>query len=172
MVRVMTKGWQVPEPPQKASPISLDDILDSWTIPRDRCAVVIGVGKTGGLTPLESPIPGAKLIAKLFRKNRYDVKLVTDEAGPVTAAQIAAAIKTFIDKQPTNGYRLLVVYFSGHRYWKNQGDLWLLSNAPDDADEAVSFLECADIAQDSGIPNVVLISDACRSTPQGPGRSA
>ena len=62
----------------------------------------------------------------------------------MTAAQIATAIKGFVDQQMTTGYRLLVVYFSGHGYWKNEGDLWLLSQAPDDADEAVSFLECAD----------------------------
>ena len=132
-----------------------------------RCAVVVAVSKTGDLAALESPIPGAKAIADLLRVNAYDVTLVTDEAGPVTAAQIAAAIRLFIDQQPIRGYRLLILYFSGHGYWKNEGDLWLLSHAPADAGEAISLYECADLAQDSGIENVVLISDACRSTPKG-----
>jgi Caspase domain len=133
----------------------------------NRCAVVIGVSKTGGLPSLASPIPGAKLVAQLFRDNGYDVECVTDEAGPVTASRITAAISGYINKQPVKGYHLMVVYFSGHGYWKNQGDLWLLSNAPVDPDEAVSLLECGDLAQDCGIDTVVLISDACRSTPQG-----
>ncbi len=88
-----------------------------------RCAVLIGVGKTGGLPSLLSPVPGTKLIANLFAKNRYDVELVTDETEPVTATRIATAINKFIDQQAIKGYGLLVVYFSGHGYWKNQGDL-------------------------------------------------
>ena len=43
----------------------------------------------------------------------------------------------------------------------------MLSNAPADPDEAVSLLECGDLAQDCELDTVVLISDACRSTPQG-----
>ena len=46
----------------------------------DRCAVVIGVRKTGDLVPLDSPVAGAKVVAELFRRDNYDVSLVTDEA--------------------------------------------------------------------------------------------
>jgi hypothetical protein len=164
----VARGLEILEPAQR---VSAGNVRVSFRIvlPPKACAVVIGVSKTGGLRPLDSPIPGAKLIAELLRKNRYNVKLFTDEdeARPVTAAKIRAAIEGFIDQQPKAGYRLLVVYFSGHGYWKNQSDLWLLSNAPGDAGEAVSLFECVDLAKDSGIPNVVLISDACRSIPQG-----
>lgn len=133
----------------------------------NKCAVVIGVSKTGNQVPLQSPVPGAKAVAKLFRNNGYEVELITDEKSPVTVGQIAQAIKKYIDQRPQKDYRLLVLYFSGHGYWKNQSDLWLLSHAPMDADEAISVVECADLAQDSGIQNVVLISDACRITPRG-----
>src|SRR5262245_61021348 len=42
---------------------------------------------------------------------------------------------------------------------------WLLTGAPDDLNEAVSLTECIDLAGRSGIPNVIFISDACRSLP-------
>jgi hypothetical protein len=41
----------------------------------------------------------------------------------------------------------------------------LLSGAPDDPNEAVSVVECWELAHKSGIPNVIFISDACRSIP-------
>ena len=114
----------------------------------NKCAVVIGVSKTGNQVPLQSPVPGAKAVAKLFRNNGYEVELITDEKSPVTVGQIAQAIKKYIDQRPQKDYRLLVLYFSGHGYWKNQSDLWLLSHAPMDADEAISVVECADLAQE------------------------
>jgi hypothetical protein len=133
----------------------------------NRCAVVIGVSRTGGQPPLVSPIPGAKSVERLFRENGYDVECITDEAEPVTVVRIATAISGFIDQQPVKGYRLLVVYFSGHGFIRNGSDLWLLSNAPVNANEAVNMLESSDLAgRCSSIDNVVLISDACRSMAQ------
>jgi hypothetical protein len=112
---------------------------------RKRGAVVIGVSKTGGL-PVE-------------------VKTITDARGPVTPQHIADAINAFI---APGTYHQLVIYFSGHGYWKNDAELWLLTNAPADANAAVSWVETAEFAKDCGIPNVVLISDACRSIPDTP----
>ena len=65
-------------------------------------------------------------------------------------------------------YQQLVIYFSGHGHWKNDAELWLLSEAPADANAAVSWAETAEFAKDCGIPNVVMISDACRSIPLTP----
>jgi len=59
----------------------------------------------------------------------------------------------------------LVVYFSGHGVSVGYNEFWLLSGAPDDPNEAVSVVECWELAHKSGIPNVIFISDACRSTP-------
>jgi len=133
-----------------------------------KCAVVIGVNRTGDLIPLQSAAPGARAVADLLTANAYDVKLLTDDQEPVTAAQIIAAVTDFIDQQPAKGYKLLVIYFSGHGYWKQQSDIWLLSGAPAVPTEAVNVKESIDCAQDSGIKTVVMISDACRSIPRTP----
>jgi hypothetical protein len=65
-------------------------------------------------------------------------------------------------------YDQLILYFSGHGYWKNNAELWLLSGAPGNADEAVSWVETIELARDCGIPHVIVISDACRSIPSTP----
>ena len=58
----------------------------------------------------------------------------------------------------------LVVYFSGHGCLIGANEFWLLSGAPDDTGEAISFGQCYDVAQQTPIPNIVFVSDACRST--------
>jgi len=134
-------------------------------MPRRRGAVVIGVNKTGGLPVLESSVAGAEALANWLASEGFEVKTITDAQGPVTPQQIAAAIDTFV--APGN-YHQLVIYFSGHGYWKNDAELWLLTDAPTDANAAVSWAETAEFAKDCGIPNVVMISDACRSIPNTP----
>jgi Caspase domain len=132
-------------------------------MPKKRGAVIIGVNKTGGLTPLESPVTGAEAFATWLRSEGFDVKIITDKGGGrVSYQQIQEAITAFV-KPGT--YHQLVIYFSGHGYWKNDTELWLLSDAPADANAAVSWVETAEFAKDCGIPNVVMISDACRSIP-------
>jgi hypothetical protein len=130
-----------------------------------RGAVVIGVNKTGGLTELDSAAAAADEFAKWLKSEGFEVKVITDATGPVAPQQIADAINTFV--APGNCHQL-VIYFSGHGYWKNDAELWLLTNAPADANAAVSWAETAEFAKDCGIPNVVLISDACRSIPNTP----
>src|SRR6516165_3937810 len=132
---------------------------------RKRGAVVIGVSKTGGLPALDSPVVGAGAFADWLRSEGFEVKTITDAGGPVTQQQISDAIKAFV---APGTYHQLVIYFSGHGYWKNDTELWLLTNAPGDANAAVSWVETAEFAKDCGIPNVVLISDACRSIPDTP----
>lgn len=132
---------------------------------RKRGAVVIGVNKTGGLQPLESPVAGAEAFATWLAGEGFEVTTITDAAGKVEPKQIADAIAAFVT---SGAYHQLVIYFSGHGFWKNDTELWLLSNAPADANAAVSWTETAEIAKDCGIPNVVLISDACRSIPATP----
>jgi hypothetical protein len=56
----------------------------------------------------------------------------------------------------------LVIYFAGHGFLKGRSELWMLSGAPDDVDEAISFAESLPFAWSCGIPNVTFIADACR----------
>jgi len=131
-------------------------------MPRQRGAVVIGVNKTGGLPVLEGSVAGAEAFAEWLGKEGFEVKKFTDAAGPVTTQQVFEAIQYFVRD---NKYHQLVIYFSGHGYWKNDAELWLLTGAPADANAAISWAETAEFAKDCGIPNVVMISDACRSIP-------
>lgn len=135
-------------------------------MPRRRGAVVVGVNKTGGGLPvLEGSAAGAKAFGMWLTSEGFEVKLITDSEGPVEWEQIRDAVKSFVDPQ---NYDQLVIYFSGHGYWKNDTELWLLTDAPGDANAAVSWVETAEFAKDCGIPNVVMISDACRSIPDSP----
>jgi hypothetical protein len=135
-------------------------------MPRRRAAVVIGVNKTGGgLLPLESCAAAAGAVADWLKSGGFEVTTITDAAGKVKWEEIATAVKDFVE---AGNCQQLVVYFSGHGLWKNGTELWLLSDAPGDANAAVSWTETADLARDCGIPNVVLISDACRSIPVTP----
>lgn len=128
-----------------------------------RAAVVVGVNTTGELTPLKSAAAGADDIAAWLKAEGFEVVKLTDAAKPVTASAVRKAVTKFVK---AGTYEQLVLYFSGHGYWKNNAELWLLSDAPGNADEAVSFVETVELARDSGIPHVVVISDACRSIPQ------
>ena len=133
----------------------------------DRAAVVIGVDKTGTLQPLKSAAAGAKEVAAWLKAEGFDVKLLTDQAKPVTARAIADALVPFV--QPPIKYRMLVVYFSGHGIFHAWSDTWLLSDAPVIAGEAVNLTQVKDAAKRCGVPNVVIISDACRSLPASIG---
>jgi Caspase domain len=133
---------------------------------RRRGAVVIGVNKTGGgLQALESSASGANAFADWLKSEGFEVTTITDAAGKVEPKQIADAVAAFVR---AGNCHQLVIYFSGHGFWKNDTELWLLSDAPGDANAAVSWAETAELAKDCGIPNVVLVSDACRSIPDTP----
>ena len=128
-----------------------------------KAAVVIGVNKTGKLTPLGSAAEGAKRVADWLTGEGYDVCCLTDLAGPVTRADVEKAIERYVTLPAR--YHLLLVYFSGHGYWQARSDTWLLSGAPTRPGEAINLRTAIDMAKYSGIPNVVFVSDACRSIP-------
>lgn len=128
-----------------------------------RGAVVIGVDKAGNLTPLRAAKSGAKSVARWLKTEGFDVKLLVDEGAPVTVHAVLAAISEYIQARTLEQ---LVVYFAGHGFISGMmSEFWMLSGAPQDANEAVSVIESKKFAEDSGITNVVFISDACRSRP-------
>jgi len=128
-----------------------------------KAAVVIGINKTGNLTKLNSAAAGADAVADWLRGEDYDVECLTDRSKPVRARDVEDAIAKLVTLPPR--YSLLVVYFSGHGYWHARADRWLLSGAPTRTSEAINLDGAMDLARYSGIPNVVFISDACRSIP-------
>ena len=132
---------------------------------RKAAAVIIGVDKTGGFDPLKSAARGAREVAAWLTSESFEVECLTDGPGtPVTASAVSTAITKFATKPAT--YDLLVVYFSGHGQWHTRADHWLLSGAPQNTAEAINLEGAMYTARRSGIPNVIFISDACRTIPR------
>ena len=132
---------------------------------RKAAAVVIGVNKTGGFDELESAANGAKDVASWLEKEGFAVECLTDIDGvPVTSQAVSKAIGKFATSPAK--YDFLLVYFSGHGQWHTRSDHWLLSGAPESTTEAVNLEGAMYVAKRCGIPNIVFVSDACRTIPK------
>lgn len=132
----------------------------------NKCAVIIGVNKTGCLPVLAAAVKGAEDFQKWADSQNIKNVLITDKKDPVTVQMIKDAINNFVDQKI---YDQLIVYYSGHGILKSASDeQWLLSNAPKDINEAVNVQPSKLLSRRCGIPNVVIISDACRSLPKDP----
>lgn len=129
-----------------------------------RAAIVIGVNRTGDLPLLQAAASGARQFADFLRLEGFEVKEFNDDQGkPVTASDIFSGVVELVDK---GNLDQLVIYFAGHGFGLSTNFYWLLSGAPRDPSQAISVLECVYAARRTGITNVVLIGDACRSLPQ------
>ena len=132
-----------------------------------RALVAIGVDKTAtaDFRPLSAAAAGAREFSDWARHPRqgYEVELLTDSEGPVGIATVFDAITRFVSK---GVYEQLVVYFSGHGILlAAETEVWLLSGALANPNEAVNVSASIAAARTCGIPHVVFISDACRSLP-------
>ncbi len=136
-----------------------------------RAAVCIGVNAAGKMTPLHAAESGALDFEVWAKRQGCDaVALVDDANGKVTLSRVFDAVKRVVDKQT---YDQLIIYFSGHGILQAPGtEFWLLAGAPDNPNEAVNLSRSVENARESGIPHVIFISDACRSSVSGPPLSA
>lgn len=129
----------------------------------NRCAVVIGVNKTGDLPVLHAAASGARDFAAWATSQGITVTLLTDDNGNVSLGDVNAAIRSYVQQRI---FGQLIVFFSGHGILRAPDyELWLLSGAPDDPNDAVNVPGSIWLARNVGIPHVVVISDACRSRP-------
>ena len=126
-----------------------------------RAAVVIGVDRPANMPPLHAAASGANKVGDWLKSEGFEVRRFTDDAKPVKAGDIFDAIAGLIN---LGTVRQLIVYFAGHGCFVGTGEYWLLSQALLNPNEAISVNECLELSRQCGIPNVVLISDACRST--------
>jgi hypothetical protein len=130
-----------------------------------RAAILIGVDKTGDLPRLKDAAKGAALMKTWADAQGIDsVHLLTDEREPVTLARIKDAVKALVK---AGNVGQLLVYFAGHGVSLQRQEYWLLSDAPDDADEAVNVAGSIALAATCGIGHVLLMSDCCRTAPEG-----
>ena len=125
-----------------------------------RSAIVIGVDKAGDLPILRAAKSGARQVARWLASEGFTVKLFVDDNGPVRVDDLLNAIMQIVR---LGNQQQLVVYFAGHGFISAYSEYWLLSEAPENPNQAVSLNESVALARQSGIPNVVFISDACRS---------
>lgn len=135
--------------------------------PTQRAAVVIGVDQAGGLPKLQAAASGARQVEALLKTEGYDVAALVDERAPVTLEQVFDAIDRYVSK---GTIEQLVVFFAGHGFAAEYVEYWLLSDATRNPNQSISLRESVQRARlYSGIPNVIFISDACRSTPSSLG---
>ena len=131
----------------------------------NRAAVIIAVKNAGSLPELQAAAEGAKKMAKWAKAQKFDpVVTITDARSPVTAAKIKKVIEDLVE---SSSYEQLFIYFAGHGVNLHYSEYWLLSKAPKDTQEAVNVASSVHLAKRCGIPHVVLISDACRTAPEG-----
>lgn len=130
-----------------------------------RAAIVIGIDQARDLPPLRAAVSGAEEVSSFLEQENFEVFKFTDldETGryrDVRAYQIADQIEELVNRGTLDQ---LVIYFAGHGTLSGASEYWLLSKASSQTSEAISTLETAHFARLAGIPNVVFISDACRS---------
>jgi hypothetical protein len=128
--------------------------------PVTKAAVVLGVDQVGSLPKLKGAASGARSVSTWLAHEGFSVVTLTDAAAPVTAHQVFAEVARLVN---AGTLEQLVVYFAGHGFISGYSEYWMLSGAPDDPNEAISVVESSFLAKQSAIPNVVIISDACRS---------
>lgn len=106
-------------------------------------------------------------MAQFLADQGYDVRLHIDDpdaAAEVRIADIKQDVREFVDR---NNLHQLLIYFSGHGVrMAHRGEMWLLSGAQDDSAEAINLVSSSEVCRYCRVPNIVFISDACRSTPE------
>lgn len=134
-----------------------------------RAALLIGVQQAGALTRLQAVLDGVRAMNDWASAQQFaTIEVVTDETGSVALSDVTAAVARILSAGPDQ----LIVYFAGHGINKVYSEYWLLSGAPDWPAEAVNVTASAELARRCGVPHVVFVSDACRTSPDGIGAQA
>lgn len=126
-----------------------------------RAAVVIGVDKPLDMPPLNAAVSGARQVGDWLTSEGISVKLIVDDQTPVKAEDIFDEVDKYVS---LGTLQQLIVYFAGHGSYVGTGEYWLLSRALHNSNQAVSVSQFPYFAKQCGVPNVVIVSDACRST--------
>lgn len=133
----------------------------------NRAVLLIGVSRTGGLGTLqavESSIDRMEAWARAQGIPAAQIIRRTDATGPVTIADLFRDVRSLADLDTVEQ---LIIYFAGHGVVNNRSEYWLLSDAPENAAEAVNVANNISLAQAGAFAHVVLLSDACRTPTQG-----
>jgi hypothetical protein len=126
-----------------------------------KMCIAIGVNKVvdSTLPPLNAA-EDAKEFHAWAQSHSFQSTLLTDQGKDVTLQMIKDGVNAAIEA----GAAQLVVYFGGHGILKApETEVWLLSGAMNDSQQAVNLAGSVAQARNGKIPNVIFISDACRS---------
>ncbi|KIQ66156.1 hypothetical protein TR51_00145 [Kitasatospora griseola] len=131
----------------------------------ERAVVLIGVRRSGDLPVLQAVEHGLEAMLEWARGQGIPderIAVLSDaDDNPVRTADVFKTVAAYVN---LHSLEQLVVYFCGHGVNKS-GEYWLLSEAPDNPNEAVNVEASVRLAARCHIPHVVLISDACRTAP-------
>lgn len=130
-------------------------------------AITVAVGAvTGGVAgarfpPLPGAYGGAAEFADWAAAQGFTVLRHTDEARPVTLSALFVEVKELVT---AGGVRRLFLYFAGHGINLGGGDdVWLLSGALENPNDAVNVARSVHDARRCGIPHLAFFADACRT---------
>lgn len=134
-----------------------------------RAGIFIGVDRIkGGYECLNSAADNAKAMRDWAVQQGMvkdaQAKLLTDADG--TTVELGHVTKAVREIVQGPGVDQLIIYFAGHGLIRNMSEVWLLSEAPESADQAIDLLASSHQSRRTGIPHVVFISDACRVYPR------
>lgn len=136
----------------------------------ERAAVLIGVSRSGGLTPLQAVDSGIALMRTWVQEQGIpdDRVVVLCDLDQGREKVTASDIKTAIDDFGALGtIEQLIVYFAGHGVNIGYNEFWMLSGAPRDTQQAVNVTGSERLARTGEFAHVVMISDACRTAASG-----
>ena len=126
-----------------------------------KMCVAIGVSKVAGSAlPTLNAAQDAEEFHRWAQGHGFQSTLLTDQKKGVTLQMIKDGVNAAI----TAGATQLVIYFGGHGILKAPDtEIWLLSDVMNDSQQAVNLAGSVALARNGKIPNVIFISDACRS---------
>ncbi len=129
--------------------------------------VAVGVDNPGVVSRLKGAASGALRIAEWLETQRplgvEPISEVLTDTGPdkVDFKVVRDAAKRLMDNHALD---LLIVYLAGHGFVRGGGSEFVLLSDFPAYQQAIDVLATAKNAKRSGVPHVVVISDACRSS--------
>jgi hypothetical protein len=126
-----------------------------------KICIAIGVSRVAGSTlPTLNAAEDAKGFHAWAQGHDFQSTLLTDQEKEVTLQMIKDGVNAAI----TAGATQLLIYFGGHGILKApETEIWLLSGVMNDSQQAVNLAGSVALARNGKIPNVIFISDTCRS---------
>ncbi|MBZ5578863.1 MAG: caspase family protein [Acidobacteriia bacterium] len=129
-----------------------------------KACISIGVDRVAGaanLPPLQAAADGAERFAQWATSQGFESFCLTDRGRVLSVADVKSQVRALVT---SGAYGQLVIYFAGHGILKSwDTEIWLLTDAANDPNEAVNLVGSVSLGRNSGIPHIVFISDAWRS---------